>query len=93
MVSSKLACRAFSASNLHDALGRDGAFQEDSVPMKEEERHIHAAVIRDFAYRRVQLQVHEFRHIQECDQCSHTWWTLKQEAKREKDVAAKEGSA
>ena len=61
--------------------------------MKEEERHIQSAVIRDFAYGRAQLQVHEFRHIQECDQCSHTWWTLKQEAKREKDEHKNEKSA
>ena len=61
--------------------------------MKEDEVHILSAVIRDFAYGRVQLQAHEFRHIQECDQCSHTWWTLKQEAKRERGDDAKEKSA
>jgi len=61
--------------------------------MNEQERHIPDALLRDFAYGRAQVQTHELRHIQECDQCSHTWWTLKQEAKREKADDAQEKSA
>ena len=57
------------------------------------EQHLSAKLIHDFAHDRTLLQPHELQHFQNCDECSHTWWRMKQEAKRENAAGADEKSA
>jgi len=61
--------------------------------MEISEQHLSAKLIQDFAYGRVVLQPHELSHFQNCDECSHTWWRLRQEAKRENFPGSDEKSA
>ena len=45
-------------------------------------KHLSYELIKNFVNGEVTLEPHEFRHFQDCDQCSSTWWELKQEANR-----------
>jgi len=49
-------------------------------------QHLSPDLIRAFAYRFAVLQPNELRHLQDCDDCSHLWWQLKQQAKCESDA-------
>jgi len=55
--------------------------------------HLSAELIHDLAYGTVLLQPHELQHFHNCDECSHAWWRMKQEAKRESAAEADEKSA
>jgi hypothetical protein len=57
------------------------------------EQHLSAELIRDFANGSVILQPHELHHLKNCDECSHAWWRMKQEAKRENAAGTDEKSA
>jgi len=61
--------------------------------MERKDSHISDARIRQFAYGDLVLQPEELVHFQNCDQCSETWWRLKQEAKRKKPGDTTEKSA
>jgi hypothetical protein len=61
--------------------------------MEGSEKHLSAELIHDFAYGTVIPKPHELHHFQNCDECSHTWWRMKQEAKRGNAAGADEKSA
>jgi hypothetical protein len=61
--------------------------------MESDDHHLSIESIRAFAYGVSLLEPDQLAHFQNCDECSHTWWRLKQEAKREKGEDMKEKSA
>jgi hypothetical protein len=83
-----------SSVNLGISLARPSAQKYVCVhDMERQDPHLSPDLIRRFAYGLTLLEPHELRHFQDCDECSSTWWKLKQEAKLEKSDDAKDKSA
>jgi len=59
-------------------------YQEIASGMDRSDQHISPSHLRAFATGEGPLQPHELRHFQDCDECSQSWWRLKQDAERGK---------
>jgi hypothetical protein len=51
--------------------------------MERADQHLSPTRIRQFAEGIVVLQPGELMHFNSCDQCSDTWWKIRQELKRQ----------
>jgi hypothetical protein len=61
--------------------------------MKKERPHLSPDLIESFVNGPTLLRRSEFRHLQDCDQCSRIWWDLKLEGKPQTRDEAKEEPA
>ena len=61
--------------------------------MKKPEEHLSPDLIASFVNGPIILRRSEFRHLQDCDQCSQIWWDLKREGLREASHDLDEKSA
>ena len=61
--------------------------------MKKQDLHLSPDLISRFVNGPNLLSRNEFRHLQDCNQCSQIWWDLKLEAKRETKDEAREKPA